>query len=82
MDLVLHEFDRFVGDKLYSSLGAALATPTAQGIATAFGAKLSIGSLLSRESVPRQLLSLFALTCTPAFHRPHFRTGLLTPEKC
>ena len=63
MDLVLTEFDRYVGDKLYASLAAAAASPTAQQIARSVGAKLSIESLLSRESVPRQLMSLFALTC-------------------
>ena len=69
MDLVLNEFDRYVGDSLYASLAGVIATDTAQQITASFGAKLSIGSLLSRESVPRQLMSLFALTCTLALHR-------------
>lgn len=71
MDLVLNQFDNLVGDGFYSACNGALAAGLAKGsellgedLGKTLLNEVSIGWMLERESIPRQLASLFVLTCT------------------
>lgn len=71
MDLVLESFDHYLGDALYSSIPLSTSSfctsPTASSLLQSACTTFLPLSPILRDAIPRQLLSLFALTYAGIF---------------